>query len=114
MEIDALYNADCIEFMKGMADGSVDFTLTDIPYGNVNKNVDKDKCQGKAKHLFVGDADVETFDLDDFLPEVKRVTKNSALVFCEIEQISPILHFFKVGGGGAPATWFGSRPIPFH
>ena len=48
MEIkaDALYNANCIDFMKNMEDKSVDFTLTDIPYGNVNKNVNHEKCQG--------------------------------------------------------------------
>lgn len=115
MEIDTLYNANCIDFMKNMEDKSVDFTLTDIPYGNVNEHVDKDKCQEKAKHLFVGDADVETFDLTDFLPEIKRVTKNSAMIFCGIEQIVPILHFFKESGWSARhMVWVKTNPAPLN
>lgn len=31
-----LYNTDCVPFMAGMADESVDLILTDIPYGVVN------------------------------------------------------------------------------
>lgn len=32
-----IFNGDCISEMKGMETGSVDFTLTDIPYDAVNR-----------------------------------------------------------------------------
>ena len=33
MEINKIYNEDCLEGMKGIADGSVDMILCDLPYG---------------------------------------------------------------------------------
>ncbi|MBQ3455878.1 MAG: hypothetical protein IJG36_05530, partial [Synergistaceae bacterium] len=66
-----LYNGDCINVMAGMADGSVDFTLTDIPYGEVTRS------SNGLRNLDKGKADIETFDLPSFLKEIYRVTKNS-------------------------------------
>ena len=36
MDIDRIYNEDCLEGMKRIADGSVDMILTDPPYGTTN------------------------------------------------------------------------------
>ena len=36
--INNIYNTDCINYMKDMQDGAVNFTLTDIPYGEVNRD----------------------------------------------------------------------------
>ena len=33
MEINKIYNEDCLEGMKRIADGSVDMILCDLPYG---------------------------------------------------------------------------------
>ena len=33
MEINKIYNEDCLEGMKGIADGSIDMILCDLPYG---------------------------------------------------------------------------------
>lgn len=33
IEIDNIYNMDCIEGMKLMANGSVDAVIADLPYG---------------------------------------------------------------------------------
>ena len=33
MEINKIYNEDCLEGMKGIADGSIDMVLCDLPYG---------------------------------------------------------------------------------
>lgn len=38
IETDNIYNMDCIEGMKLMADGSVDAVIADMPYGVLNKN----------------------------------------------------------------------------
>lgn len=72
-----------------MDDDSVNLTLTDIPYEEVNResnglrNLDKDK------------ADIKTFDLKEFLPEIYRVTKSTIIIFCGKEQLSEIHKFFS-------------------
>lgn len=35
MELDVIYNEDCLEGMKRIPDGSVDLVLTDPPYGTI-------------------------------------------------------------------------------
>ena len=35
MEINKIYNEDCLEGMKRIADGSIDMVLCDLPYGVV-------------------------------------------------------------------------------
>ena len=57
MEYDYIERGDCMMLMQLLPNNSVDFTLTDIPYDEVNRksnglrNLDKDK------------ADILTFDL---------------------------------------------------
>jgi len=79
-----LVNADCIEAMSKLSDKSIDLTVTDIPYGEVNRksaglrNLDKDK------------ADVVNFNLPDLVDELCRLTKGSIYIFCGINQVSTI------------------------
>ena len=65
--------------MKQLQDDSVTMTLTDIPYGVVNRN-------GGLRLFDKSDADQETFDLSSFLEEVERVTAGSIYIFCSTEQ----------------------------
>lgn len=74
--------------MKRMEDGSVDITLTDIPYGVVNRD------SNGLRNLNKEEADIMTFDLQDFLSEVYRVTSGTIIIFCSKEQISEIYSFF--------------------
>ena len=37
MDVDAIYNQDCLEGMKDIPDGSVDMVLCDLPYGVLNR-----------------------------------------------------------------------------
>ena len=87
--INTINNADCIEFMKNMNSDSVNLTLTDIPYGEVNRN------DNGLRSLDKGLADVMQFDLTDFLDEVYRVTKGTIIIFCGKEQLSPIHKYFS-------------------
>lgn len=84
-----IYNTDCFEIFKILEDKSVDLTLTDIPYGAVNR-----KSNG-LRNLDKHDADIVTFDLDDFLTECIRVTNGTIYIFCDWEQISQISTTFK-------------------
>jgi DNA modification methylase len=77
-----IISGDCIGLMKTMADNSVEMTLTDIPYGVINRS------SNGLRDLDKQAADTETFDLEVFLKDVIRVTKGSIYVFCSTEQVS--------------------------
>ena len=104
-----IVNEDCIKGMRKMGDNSVVFTLTDIPYGEVNR-----KDNG-LRNLNKENADVETFDLETFLNEVYRVTENSICIFCGREQFSEIYRFFAGKKGTVrPVVWRKTNPSPMN
>ena len=113
MEINKIYNADCMEYMREIDDNSFNLTLTDIPYGEVNR--DSNGLRNLDKNM----ADVMTFSLDDFLNEVYRVTSGTIIIFCGKEQISQIHKFFsekqaKKLGTVRQLIWEKSNPSPMN
>ena len=113
MEINKIYNADCMEYMGGVNDSSFNLTLTDIPYGEVNR--DSNGLRNLDKNM----ADVMTFSLDDFLNEVYRITSGTIIIFCGKEQISQIHKFFsekqaKKLGTVRQLIWEKSNPSPMN
>ena len=88
-DINSINNDDCMNYMKTMSDGYVDLTLTDIPYGEVNRDSNGLRTLNKEA------ADVMTFDIQEFLTEVYRVTKGTIIIFCGKEQLSEIHKFFS-------------------
>lgn len=104
-----LINGDCINIMPSMEDNQVDFTLTDIPYDVVSR-----KSNG-LRNLDKENADILTFDLQEFLEQVYRVTKNSIVIFCAKEQFSFIYKFFASKKGTVrPIVWEKSNPSPMN
>lgn len=93
MELNKIYNQDCMEFMKTLSNNSIHFTLTDIPYDEVSRNTNG-LSQMKTLDT-LGDADELKFDLIKFLDEVYRVSSNSICIFCGREQFSTICEYFK-------------------
>ena len=59
MILNKIINNDCMSGMKEMADKSVDFTLTDIPYNAVNRKsnglreLDKEFADEKSRIIFI-------------------------------------------------------------
>ena len=105
-----MFNADCLDIMSKMDDGAVDFTLTDIPYDAVNRD------SNGLRNLDKGNADIITFNLDEFLKQVLRVTSNSICIFCGKEQFSQIYKFFADIGKGTvrPIVWEKTNPSPMN
>ena len=90
-----------------------DLTLTDIPYGEVNR-----KSNG-LRELDKEAADILTFDIQEFLEQVYRVTKSTIIIFCGKEQLSEIHKFFsdkqKQGKGTVrQLIWQKSNPSPMN
>ena len=112
-EIDTINNDNCMDYMKIMPDECVHLTLTDIPYGVVNRD------SNGLRNLNKEEADVMTFDLQDFLSEVYRVTSGTIIIFCSKEQISEIYKFFsdkqkKNKGTVRQLIWKKSNPSPMN
>ena len=79
-----LHNNDCMSVFPQMEYNSVNLTLTDIPYDEVNRK------SGGLRNLDKSHADIITFPLDDFIDEVVRVTSGSIYIFCGSVQVSHI------------------------
>ena len=72
IELDRIYNEDCLEGMKRIADGAVDCIITDLPYGVLNE-----QSEGGSWDSII--------PLEPMWEQFKRVTKpNAAIVlFCQ-------------------------------
>lgn len=104
-----LINDDCMNIFRFMKDNQVDFTLTDIPYNVVTRE------SNGLRNLDKQNADILTFDLQEFLEQVHRVTKNSIVIFCGKEQFSFIYEFFaKQKGTVRPIVWEKTNPSPMN
>ena len=108
-----LIHNDCIKVMNKLEDSCVDFTLTDIPYDNVNR-----KSNG-LRELDKGNADILTFDLEKFLDEVYRVTNGTIIIFCGMNQVSSIFNYFDILAKKGKGTvrqlvWKKTNPSPMN
>ena len=112
METNIIYNEDCFKIMKQMSNQSVNFTLTDIPYGEVSRETNGLSQMKGLDSLGAAD-DATDFDLNKFLDEVYRVTKNSICIFCGREQFSDIFKYFSNKPGTArPIIYKKTNPVP--
>lgn len=112
-DINSINNDDCMNYMKTMSDECVDLTLTDIPYGEVNRDSNGLRTLNKEA------ADVMTFDIQEFLTEVYRVTKGTIIIFCGKEQLSEIHKFFsdkqkRNKGTVRQLIWQKTNPSPMN
>jgi len=99
--------------MKVMKENSVNMTLTDIPYGEVNRD------SNGLRNLDKEDADVMTFNLEEFLNEIYRVTKSTVIIFCGQHQLSEIKIFFQSKQNNNQGTirqliWQKTNPSPMN
>ena len=108
-KLNKIYNLDCICAMKEFEDNKIDFTITDIPYNAVSRN------SNGLRNLNKKEADILTFDLNIFLEEIFRITKNSIIIFCGKEQFSFIFSFFASKKGTTRCLiWEKSNPSPMN
>ena len=109
MDYDYIERGDCLKLMKFLPDNSVNLTLTDIPYDGVNRASNGLRVLDKSK------ADIITFNLNEFLEEVYRVTKGTIIIFCGQNQLSEIFDYFKVKDGTVrQLIWKKTNPSPMN
>lgn len=109
-----IFNTDCMEFMSNIKqDGVFDVTITDIPYDKVNRT------DNGLRNLDKSYADILTFNLNDFLDEVYRLTKGTIIIFCGNEQYSIIYDYFNTKSISKQGTtrqivWHKTNPSPMN
>ena len=109
MELNKIYNEDCLVGMKRIPDNYADITLTDIPYGEVNR-----KSNG-LRNLNKEEADIFSIDMDELLKEIYRVTEGQIIIFCGKEQFSEIYKFFANKKGTTRSIiWQKTNPSPMN
>ena len=97
MELDKIYNVDCLIGMKDIPDGSVDLIVTDVPYrvtargGNGNSGgMMKNRIYNCGKVF-----DHNDIDILDYLPEFYRVLKDGTHCYIMCNHVN-LIHFLKV------------------
>ena len=113
LPINQIIQGDCLEVMQELPDNSVDLTLTDIPYGVINRS----SCG--LRNLDKGNADIITFEVIDFLSAVYRLTSGTMIIFCGNEQYSEIYDFFNnkqklKEGTVRQIIWAKNNPSPMN
>lgn len=109
-----LFNDDCMNVLSTLENsgGRVNLTLTDIPYGAVNR-------ENGMRVFDKGNADIVTFDLLNFLDKVYSITDGTIIVFCGKEQFSTIFNYFAKKQNDKKGTvrqiiWQKSNPAPLQ
>ena len=109
MRVNEIEISDAMAYMKDIPDKFIDLTITDIPYGKVNRP------SNGLRNLDKGKADVVTFDLEVLVCEFCRVTRNSIYVFCGTEQVSEIRKtLVKHGLSTRTIIWEKTNPSPMN
>lgn len=123
IELDTIYNEDCLEGMRRMPDGCVDLVITDPPYliGNQGGGFWSKAAEGNHYNARGTRKGMEKlgnikdgFD-DAILDELCRVMKKINLyVFCSQKQIQRYLDYFvnERGCNWNLISWHKTNPIP--
>lgn len=110
MELNKLYNMDCLEYMSRLEDNCVDLILTDIPY-----DVCSDREEGGLRHINKDTADVLTFSLEKFVSEAIRICKGSIYIFCGTEQVSALRRVgVEAGLSTRLCIWEKTNPLTYE
>ena len=113
LELNRIYNCDCVEGMKKMPDKSIDLVVTDPPYlietsgAGIYKQADKQY----VKEL----NDIKDGFSTDVLDELCRVMKHiNCYFFCSQKQIMPLLDYFVRGKkcNWNLISWHKTNPVP--
>ena len=109
IELDTIYNEDCLTGMQRIPDGSVDLVLTDIPYNVVNR------ADNGLRNLDKESADIGDFDLAELTRMLCDKTKGSVYMFCSTEQVSDIrATMVKCGLSTRLIVWEKTNPSPMN
>lgn len=97
IELNTIYNMDCLEGMKAIPDGSVDAVITDPPYG-ISYNTNRRKGEHKFKTEIAND---DNFDfITEYINGCYRILKNDSAcyMFCSTKTLPFFIEKTKDAG----------------
>lgn len=113
MELDVIYNQDCLEGMKKLPDNSIDLVVIDPPYeisagGNGGAfGVEKRSYHAEVKTLSEG---ISNNVLDELVRVMKKI---NIYIWCNKNQLRQYINYFEeLGCTTDLLTWHKSNPIP--
>jgi len=111
-----IIHADCFDVFPTIEDNSIDLTITDIPYNQINtKSFGRDRYAGQIRKLNKGIADSSEVNITRLIRELVRITKGSIYIFCEYEQVSEIVNWFRMYGLSTRVlVWKKTNPSPMN
>jgi len=110
MELNKIYNQDCLVGMQEIPDKSIPMILTDIPYGKLN-----DISESGMRKLKKGDADSVTFDLKELVNTLCKKATQTIYMFCSTEQVSTIRETMDANGMTTRlCIWEKTNPSPMN
>lgn len=113
LELNKIYNTDCLEFMHSMPDSCVDLVVTDPPYeihtkggGLGRRPVYENGALGKIS---------QGFDAEATLEQVARICKKiNIFIFCSTKQKPRIMNWgYERGCNIAELAWYKPNAAPF-
>lgn len=108
---DKVYNVDCMAFMKDMdtRGDKIDHFVTDIPYDVVSRKSAGIRVFDKEE------ADILSFEINNFCELASRITTGNILIFCATEQITEIHDALSAKGYKTDiGIWEKSNPSPVN
>ncbi len=113
LELNKIYNTDCLEFMRSMPDSCVDLVVTDPPYeihtkggGLGRRPVYENGALGKIS---------QGFDAEATLEQIARICKKiNIFIFCSTKQKPRIMNWgYKRDCNIAELAWYKPNAAPF-
>ena len=109
MELNKIYNEDCLVGMKKIPDASVHCIVTDIPYNECNRT------DNGLRNLDKGKADIGIFDVAVLTENLCDKTKGSIYMFCGFNQVSTIRQTMSQKGLSTRiVVWEKTNPSPMN
>ena len=113
MEVDIIYNEDCIQGMKKLPDNSIDLVIIDPPYqivaggGGGAFGADKRDYHKAVKTLSDG---ITNNVLDELVRVLKKI---NIYIWCNKNQLKQYINYFEEKGCTTDLlTWHKTNPVP--
>lgn len=113
MEVDIIYNEDCIQGMKKLPDNSIDLVIIDPPYqivaggGGGAFGADKRDYHKEVKTLSDG---ITNNVLDELVRVLKKI---NIYIWCNKNQLKQYINYFEEKGCTTDLlTWHKTNPVP--
>jgi site-specific DNA-methyltransferase (adenine-specific) len=113
MEINKIYNIDCMELMSDIPDSSIDFVLTDIPYNISRENnfkTMKDRTGRNGIDFGEWDKDFDEKQLKHIVPKIKK--GGGLFTFHEPQQFPVIRNLLDELTFKDMLVWQKTNPMP--